>query len=158
MIDWLVLLTPFILLAIFLLFVFVGCAEIGGLSKLHRVVVVEFTYVGGLQDNVLSIDWTFDIKLTYESGGVITGTIGGGPSGPDPCEGPFSVNEIKSEGETIVGCDIGIGPPSGGSVVCQCSVTVNQPPQPDPIKKERSLAEEFSFTLALDGSGNFILI
>ncbi len=70
MIDWLVLLTPLILLAIFLLFVFLGCESIGGTSDLTIVLPVKFTYVGGLQDNVLSIDWTFDTtKLTYESSG-----------------------------------------------------------------------------------------
>ncbi len=156
MIDWFVLLTPQILLVIFLLFVFVGCEAIGGASDLYLVSPVKFTYVGGLQDNVLSIDWTFDTKVTYESSGLVTGTIGGPPA-IGPCEGQFSVNEIKSGGETILCCNINNA--SGGSVVCECSVTVNQPPHPEPLEQEKGLAGlGFEFTLALDGSGNFILI
>ena len=158
MIDWFVLLTPLVLLPIFLLLVFVGCAAVTGLDDFSVTSYTAFGYVKGLKDKVNSIVWSFEVVL--EPGGIVTGTIGGGPSPP-----PTTYSLTSGQIDDVNGGEIPdgyINIESEGSVTCHCTVTKAGASSSEPeltLTKDKYEDEPPpTFTLALDGSGNFILI
>lgn len=125
-IDWFVLLTPLLLLPIFLLFVFVGCAEIlgiedGVLRPETQDGTVRFTYAAGLPgappqgQDVRRIAWTFDTSdLQFPEGEDV-------PMGFNPGiheRGQPSSTPILPAGETVEHGSIGA--PESGTLSCEC--------------------------------------
>lgn len=139
MIDWFVLLTPLLLLPIFLLFVFVGCQQILGIEEGVYVPPEEemetppvtFEYAPGLPGqppmgkNVVIVRWRFTEELEYPSGDDFPMSFNLGwhtRAGPQ-------ATPILPGGELV---DHGsIGEPTGGSFTCQCAVWISNGMTPD---------------------------
>jgi hypothetical protein len=134
MIDWFVLLTPLLLLPIFLLFAFIGCADILGIEEgvprepAPDPAEVTFTYEGNLQvpqgyTAITRVAWFFSEALEYppEEDFPLGFNLGiherldhGGQIGPNP---------LLPGGETVPHGQI--GNPDGGSMTCECRIFVD---------------------------------
>ena len=139
MIDLFVLFTPFILLAIFLLFVFVGCAALSGLSDYEIAgFKLKFRYEQDLHVDVQSISWMYEKNLVLDG----DGEIGGPPVPGGPCDGWFEVSQLDPNLPLLDpnGGEHECGDLEGSGVVnCICEITLTPPPgqaAADPIVKE----------------------
>ncbi len=156
MIDWFVLFTPFILLAIFLLFVFVGCDVVSGLSEFEIGVYVSFSYDPGLGtgDSLGPAIHRFLAEISFKN--EIIGTVERTYlpfEGEDPP--PPALNHEKGE-STPLPTSVGLN--ETGAMICTCHIWKQSAPGvegdqvvPSPSsEKMKTMGGTPSFTLQRD--------
>lgn len=122
--DWYVLLTPLLLLPIFLLFVFVGCQYISGVNEYEvgepetppvtEAPELVFEYKSGLTAGIVALAWVFSETLEHAPGEATpssfpTDPFRRGEGSPTPID---PNGEVKNHGAVL-------GEPTGGGVLCR---------------------------------------